>query len=298
MIRSRVSFATGWMSEGRGPLPAMRAQIIRLRAPAKAKVRRTAACERIVTKVPGDALRQHRAAAPRDRGPHPRAALRGRVLGRHAAARQRRRRADLLRPLAARRRPRRCARPGQLGLGRAYVSGEIEVDDMDAVIELLDSWQPPSLDARRQGAPAARRGPRRRPPAAAEAAGRRAAAERPPPQQGARREGRAPPLRRLQRVLRALPRRVDDLQLRLLRRGRADAGGGPGGEARDGRPQAGAAGGRPGARRRLRLGQLPAAGGDRSTAPASSGSRSRRRRPSGRGGGPRRPASPTGSRSA
>jgi cyclopropane-fatty-acyl-phospholipid synthase len=36
--------------------------------------------------------------------------------------------------------------PGQLGLGRAYVSGEIEVDDMDAVIELLDTWQPPSLD--------------------------------------------------------------------------------------------------------------------------------------------------------
>jgi cyclopropane-fatty-acyl-phospholipid synthase len=36
--------------------------------------------------------------------------------------------------------------PGQLGLGRAYVSGEIEVDDMDAVIDLLDSWQPPSLE--------------------------------------------------------------------------------------------------------------------------------------------------------
>ncbi len=36
--------------------------------------------------------------------------------------------------------------PGQLGLGRAYVSGEIEVDDMDAVIELLDSWKPPSLE--------------------------------------------------------------------------------------------------------------------------------------------------------
>jgi cyclopropane-fatty-acyl-phospholipid synthase len=35
--------------------------------------------------------------------------------------------------------------PGQLGLGRAYVSGEIEVDDMDAVIELLDFWQPPPL---------------------------------------------------------------------------------------------------------------------------------------------------------
>jgi cyclopropane-fatty-acyl-phospholipid synthase len=36
--------------------------------------------------------------------------------------------------------------PGQLGLGRAYVSGDIEVDDMDAVIALLDSWQPPALD--------------------------------------------------------------------------------------------------------------------------------------------------------
>ena len=38
--------------------------------------------------------------------------------------------------------------PGQLGLGRAYVSGEIEVDEMDAVIELLDSWKPPPLQRR------------------------------------------------------------------------------------------------------------------------------------------------------
>jgi cyclopropane-fatty-acyl-phospholipid synthase len=36
--------------------------------------------------------------------------------------------------------------PGQLGLGRAYVSGELDVDDVDAVLDLLDSWQPPSLD--------------------------------------------------------------------------------------------------------------------------------------------------------
>jgi len=36
--------------------------------------------------------------------------------------------------------------PGQLGLGRAYVSGEIEVDDIDGVIEVLDGWQPPNLD--------------------------------------------------------------------------------------------------------------------------------------------------------
>jgi cyclopropane-fatty-acyl-phospholipid synthase len=37
--------------------------------------------------------------------------------------------------------------PGQLGLGRAYVAGEIEVDDMDAVIALLDSWKPPPLES-------------------------------------------------------------------------------------------------------------------------------------------------------
>jgi cyclopropane-fatty-acyl-phospholipid synthase len=37
--------------------------------------------------------------------------------------------------------------PGQLGLGRAYVAGEIEVDDMDAVIALLNDWQPPSVGA-------------------------------------------------------------------------------------------------------------------------------------------------------
>jgi cyclopropane-fatty-acyl-phospholipid synthase len=36
--------------------------------------------------------------------------------------------------------------PGQLGLGRAYVSGELEVDDIDSVIEVLDGWQPPALE--------------------------------------------------------------------------------------------------------------------------------------------------------
>jgi cyclopropane-fatty-acyl-phospholipid synthase len=35
--------------------------------------------------------------------------------------------------------------PGQLGLGRAYVAGELAVDDMDAVIELLEHWRPPAL---------------------------------------------------------------------------------------------------------------------------------------------------------
>jgi cyclopropane-fatty-acyl-phospholipid synthase len=35
--------------------------------------------------------------------------------------------------------------PGQLGLGRAYVSGELQVDDLDKVIELLATWKPPSI---------------------------------------------------------------------------------------------------------------------------------------------------------
>ncbi len=36
--------------------------------------------------------------------------------------------------------------PGELGLGRAYVSGELEVDDLDKVIELMDGFQGPQLD--------------------------------------------------------------------------------------------------------------------------------------------------------
>jgi cyclopropane-fatty-acyl-phospholipid synthase len=36
--------------------------------------------------------------------------------------------------------------PGQLGLGRAYVSGALEVDDVEAALRLLDGWQAPPLD--------------------------------------------------------------------------------------------------------------------------------------------------------
>lgn len=36
--------------------------------------------------------------------------------------------------------------PGQLGLSRAYVSGELEVDDLDGVIGLMDTFKAPSLD--------------------------------------------------------------------------------------------------------------------------------------------------------
>jgi cyclopropane-fatty-acyl-phospholipid synthase len=41
--------------------------------------------------------------------------------------------------------------PGQLGIGRAYVSGEIEPDDLDAAMGLLREWKPPPVDARTQG---------------------------------------------------------------------------------------------------------------------------------------------------
>ena len=54
-------------------------------------------------------------------------------------------------PLFTVRSPRAVARalwaPGQLGLGRAYVSGDLGVDDLDAVIGLLDSWRPPPIAA-------------------------------------------------------------------------------------------------------------------------------------------------------
>ena len=40
--------------------------------------------------------------------------------------------------------------PGQLGLGRAYVAGDIEVDDMDAVVSVLRGWDPPPVGAARK----------------------------------------------------------------------------------------------------------------------------------------------------
>jgi cyclopropane-fatty-acyl-phospholipid synthase len=38
--------------------------------------------------------------------------------------------------------------PSQLGLGRAYVSGELEVSDLDRLIELLSTFRAPALDSR------------------------------------------------------------------------------------------------------------------------------------------------------
>jgi cyclopropane-fatty-acyl-phospholipid synthase len=38
--------------------------------------------------------------------------------------------------------------PGQLGLGRAYVDGSIDADDLDATVAMLGSWSPPPIDGR------------------------------------------------------------------------------------------------------------------------------------------------------
>ena len=62
--------------------------------------------------------------------------------------------------------------PGQLGLSRAYVSGELEVNDLDALVSVIDAWRPPKLSAAGlarlllAAARAARGIPRPTPPAA------------------------------------------------------------------------------------------------------------------------------------
>ena len=54
-------------------------------------------------------------------------------------------------PIFRVRSPRAVARalgaPGQLGLSRAYVSGELEVEDLDAIVDLWYQWTPPILHA-------------------------------------------------------------------------------------------------------------------------------------------------------
>jgi cyclopropane-fatty-acyl-phospholipid synthase len=38
--------------------------------------------------------------------------------------------------------------PGELGLGRAYVTGEVDVDDLDGIVALLGRWEAPKLGPR------------------------------------------------------------------------------------------------------------------------------------------------------
>ena len=102
--------------------------------------------------------------------------------------------------------------------------------------------------ARRRCAPRAPIARPRPPPPSCARARRRA-------HQAARRGGRPAPLRRLERVLRAVPGRDDDLQLRAVRAGDRDAGGRPARQARADLPQAQARARPAHARHRLRLGK-------------------------------------------
>src|SRR5918995_7041837 len=75
--------------------------------------------------------------------------------------------------------------PGQLGLGRAYVYGDIDTDDLDGVIALIGRWQAPPI-------------PPRQPARLLAAALRAAGVQRPPPPPAAelRPRGRLHTLRR------------------------------------------------------------------------------------------------------
>ena len=84
--------------------------------------------------------------------------------------------------------------PGQLGLGRAYVSGALEVDDLDATLGLLDGWRRRRWTARACGA--GRRG----------AAGRGADRRPRPPRGGA---APARPAPRVERDMRAVRHHYD-----------------------------------------------------------------------------------------
>ena len=155
--------------------------------------------------------------------------------------------------------------PGDLGMARAYVSGDLDVegvhpgDPYDALVLLHRHLKFRAAHARRGAADRAR--PRLvQPQAAAPAAAGDAAAlaarrRRPAALDGPRRRGHPPPLRRLQPLLRDGARPVDDLHLRgVPHRGR-HARGGAGRQVRPGRPQARPQARHAAARRRLRLGR-------------------------------------------
>jgi cyclopropane-fatty-acyl-phospholipid synthase len=40
--------------------------------------------------------------------------------------------------------------PGELGLGRAYAAGLLEVDDLEGALQIIDTWEPPRLPLRQQ----------------------------------------------------------------------------------------------------------------------------------------------------
>ena len=109
---------------------------------------------------------------------------------------------------------------GSVGLGEAYVDGLWETDDLVALIRIA------ARELRQPRRPARRR----RPPARRSCTGCAASSPR-TPASGARRQ-HLRPLRPRQRPLRRLPRRADDVLLRLLPARGREPRGGAAGEAR------------------------------------------------------------------
>ena len=186
--------------------------------------------------------------------------------------------------------------PGSLGMARAYVQGDLVIEGVDEgnpyeLLKMLEDevavQRPHARDAARAGEDAGLEGD---PPAGAAGPGVPAAVaearQRAAAHPHARRRGDPPPLRRVQRLLRAAARAVDDLHLRLLpHRGRQPRGG-AGGQVRPGLPQARPAARDAAAGRRAAAGAGWSATPSRTTAsrPSASPSRSSRRR------GPARPS--------
>ena len=125
MIRSRVSFSTGWISVGRGAgirgILDFRAMAFATTAPLRREI------ERALPERPFSIEFWDGTSVPSTNGNGPLFSVRSPRAAAHA-----------------------LRAPGQLGLGRAYVAGDLDVDDMDAVIALLDQWRPPPLERSEQ----------------------------------------------------------------------------------------------------------------------------------------------------
>src|SRR5918997_408086 len=201
-------------------------------------------------------LERHRATPhPAGRGPSA-AAVPGRPLGRHgAAADRRRRRADVHRPLARGARP-PAARPRAARARPRVRGGRARRRRHRRGAPAAGRLQRPAGRREGEGRAGRRRRPCRCPQAGSAHPVGRAAAAGPAPLPCARQARRHPPLRRLERVLRPVPRRVDDVLVRDLVARCDDARGGAGHQARPRLHEARARGGRAGPRRRLGLGRV------------------------------------------
>ena len=300
MIRSRVSLATGWMhrqgqsgrqadESDRGRRPMRGASLsgnVRHEVSCGPGKRSTVDAQTYAGTVPALAAvvirvsapvpfgRCHRAAAPGDRARLPERPFTIEFWDGTKLPVHQRRRPDLHVRSLARRSPTRCGARASSASAAPTSRGEIEVDDIDAVIGCSTSWQPPPLD----GADKARCCSRRRcaPPGCTAAAARPKAELRPRGRRHSKERDPAPSATTTTSATSSSRSSSDEsmtYSCAIFSRGGAQTlEGGAGGEARA-RSHASSTlqRGRAGARRRLRLGRLPALGGDRARRRASVG---------------------------